>query len=80
MKIFLKFIYTGTVHDDWKNNARELTDMAARFSLPSLKNFIDMNLDLNCNVENAIDMLQIAQCYAFKMDFKNITKYIHVHK
>lgn len=76
MKIFLNFLYTGIVDDDWKGKARELTDMADRFALPTLKKYIDMNLHHICDVGNAVDILQIAQKYALTAAFENILEYI----
>lgn len=76
MKTFLKFIYTGILDDDWKNNPTEIVDVADRFCLPSLKKFVDMNLHLTCKVENAVDLLQIAHYHALPTAFKNISNYL----
>lgn len=79
LKTILKFIYTGMVDDDWKSNPREIVNAADRFSLSSLKKFVDMNLHLTCNVENALDLLQIACYHILTTAFKNISKYIQLN-
>lgn len=75
LKILLKFIYTGIVDDDWKNNPSEIADVANRFLLSLLTKFIDLNLHLICNVENAYDLFRIAKHHGLTTATNNISKY-----
>lgn len=70
------FIYAGVVDEAWKVNTGEIVDAADRYSINFLKTFVDKNLHLTCNTENASNMLQLTIIHALSLAFKNISEYI----
>jgi hypothetical protein len=80
LRIFVKFIYTGRLVEDWINYTEEIVNAAEKYNLPIIKSMGDKDLIKNCTPQNAKDLLEFARVHelgAAVSDIKNfIEKYV----
>ncbi len=76
VKMLMKFLYAGTIDDNWKQIPEEIVNASEKYDLPILKEFLDHNLHFTLSTQNALQLLYISKTYKLSHAKENICEFI----
>ncbi|CAH0747708.1 unnamed protein product [Diatraea saccharalis] len=76
MNLLLEFLYTGTVNDILKQDCVSLLRIADKFQLTNLFLIAEYATELQINVENAVDVAQLAHRYKLENLWQKVLDFI----
>ncbi|CAL8113358.1 unnamed protein product [Orchesella dallaii] len=74
MSVLFHYMYTGQLHEDWKDVPDEVIYGAEKYGLEGLLEYCDKMLGTICNQDNTENLLKVAQLYSLKTAESEINK------